>query len=363
MAIQISVARNRTKLQDRREPYWQQICRGRSIGVRISNGANYWIARAAVDGKYQHRALVGAKDWDSAIKAANEFFEFIDRGGKTSRDTVLELFDMYTQTVKPSPTHGTVKKTIEQELGKVKLSDLRAGHVKRWRQSDALLKNNDNKPRYAATVNRMVTVLRAALNYGVKEQLLIDTSWRVQLGRIKEDNNARELYLNRDERLKLIECAADEAKTFIRLLSLLPLRPGDWNKAVVKDFDQKSNTLFVSSKNHPRHVPLSKAAKELLCKQAESKLPCALLFVRENGKAWDRQTWNSAIKDAAKLAKLPPEMNAYALRHSTITDLCTQGLDIHSTAKISGTSIAMIEKHYGKLLKNIATDALNRIAI
>lgn len=363
MALQISIARNRIKLADQREPYWQAVTRGRHIGVRKSKGSEYWVTRAMVDGKYLHRALRNVKDWDSAMRAAKEFFDFLDRGGKSTQGTVSELFNIYVESVKPSPTHSTIKKTLQLELGDVKLTDLRASHVKRWRQSNGLLKTRQNENRSAATINRMVNVLRAALNYGVKEQLLIDTSWRVQLERIKEDGNFRELYLSPDDRRNLINCAAEDAKPFIRLLSILPLRPGDWNSAIVSHFDKKSDTLFVSSKDHPRHVPLSNAARELLKNQAKEKLPNALLFVRANGKAWDKQTWNVAIKDAAKKAGLPPDTNAYALRHSTITDLCVQGLDIHSTAKLSGTSIAMIEKHYGKLLKNVATDALNRIAI
>lgn len=363
MAIQISVARNRSKLTDRREPYWQQVSRGRSIGVRISNGAEYWIARAAADGKYQMRALKDARDWDSALKAANEFFKFIDGGGKTNRDTVLELFDMYTQAVAPSPTHGTVRQTLEQELGKVKLADLRASQVKRWRQSDALLRSKNDDLRSAATINRMVAVLKAALNYGIKEQLLIDDSWNVQLSKTKEENRSRDLYLTREQRSKLIESATDDAKPFIHLLSLLPLRPGDWHTATVKEFDQKANTLFVSSKDHPRHVPLSKEARHLLLEQAKNKLPNALLFTRSNGEQWDRQGWNSAIKKAAELAGLSSETCAYTLRHSVITDLCTIGTDINTIAKISGTSIAMIEKHYGKLLKNIAIEALDKISI
>lgn len=363
MAVQISIARNRTKLPERREPYWQATKRGRAIGVRKLSGSEYWVARASVGSKYLHRALTEARDWDSALKDANRFFHHIDSGGINNLDTVHELFDMYVETVKSSPTHNTLKKTLEPELGAVKLADVRAGHVKRWRQSAALLTSSNGKQRSAATINRMVSVLRAALNYGLKQQMLIDTSWRVQLRRCKEEGNSRELYLSADDRRKLIQHAAEDAQSFIRLLSLLPLRPGDWSAAVVEDFDTRSSTLFVSSKDHPRHVPLSGAARDLLRRQSKNKLPTALLFVRADGRAWDRQAWNSAIKDAAKRAELTTGISAYTLRHSVISDLCTGGLDIHTTAKLSGTSVAMIEQHYGKLLPHIAVGALDRIAI
>ena len=40
----------------------------------------------------------------------------------------------------------------------------------------------------------------------------------------------------------------------------------------------------------------------------------------------------------------------YALRHSAITDLIVyENLDIMTVARLSGTSLAMIEKHYSHL--------------
>lgn len=362
MAHQISITRSRVKLHERREPYWQALSRGRQIGVRKFNGAEHWLARAYINNKYEYKPLHGATSWDEAVKQANQFFEFINKGGKQSRDTVIALFDAYVKTVKTSPTHPLVRKTLEAELGDIKLSDLKMSHVKHWRNSDALL-SHKGKPRSGATVNRMMTVLRAALNYGVKEQLLIDSSWSTPLSRIKEESQSRDLYLSPEDRRKLIDHAAPDAKPFIHLMSVIPLRPGDWSETTTKDFDMKASTLFVKSKDHPRHVPLSTVAHEILLGQAADKLPNTPLFTRSDGRAWDKQSWGAAVKRAAESAKLPLEITLYTLRHSVITDLCIGGLDIHTIAKTSGTSVLMIERHYGKLLKNIATDALNRISI
>jgi site-specific recombinase XerD len=51
------------------------------------------------------------------------------------------------------------------------------------------------------------------------------------------------------------------------------------------------------------------------------------------------------------------------LRHSTITDLVTGGLDLFTVAKISGTSVAMIEKHYGHLQREHARQALKMLSL
>ena len=54
---------------------------------------------------------------------------------------------------------------------------------------------------------------------------------------------------------------------------------------------------------------------------------------------------------------------AYTLRHSTITDLVQGGLDLLTVAQVSGTSVAMIEKHYGHLQRDRAAAALAGLAL
>jgi len=56
------------------------------------------------------------------------------------------------------------------------------------------------------------------------------------------------------------------------------------------------------------------------------------------------------------------ETTAYTLRHSVLTDLVLGGLDLLTVAKISDTSVAMIEKHYGHLRQAVAAAALADLA-
>jgi len=66
---------------------------------------------------------------------------------------------------------------------------------------------------------------------------------------------------------------------------------------------------------------------------------------------------------AAKRAGLPDTVTAYAMRHSAITDLVTGGLDLLTVAQLSGTSVAMIERHYGHLRADHAAAALATLAL
>ena len=71
----------------------------------------------------------------------------------------------------------------------------------------------------------------------------------------------------------------------------------------------------------PRRIQLPQEAAQLLAKQAKNKLPGAPLFMRANGKAWDKDSWKRPIAAAVTAAELPADATAYTLRHSTITDL------------------------------------------
>jgi site-specific recombinase XerD len=87
------------------------------------------------------------------------------------------------------------------------------------------------------------------------------------------------------------------------------------------------------------------------------------LFCREDGKTWNKDSWKGPIKEAAAAAELSPAVTAYTIRHSVITDLVTGGLDLLTVAQLSGTSVAMIERHYGHLRADHAAAALARLTL
>jgi site-specific recombinase XerD len=87
------------------------------------------------------------------------------------------------------------------------------------------------------------------------------------------------------------------------------------------------------------------------------------MFVRADGVPWSKDKWKGPIKNAVKDADLRPATSAYTLRHSVITDLVRAGLPILTVAQLSDTSVAMIEKHYGHLVRNDAEHALAQLAL
>jgi integrase len=152
---------------------------------------------------------------------------------------------------------------------------------------------------------------------------------------------------------------------FLRGLSLVPLRPGALAGLTVAHFDRRLGVLTIGKDKagRDRKIKLPEVAAEFFDGHAKDKTPAAPLLARADGSAWNKDAWKKPIRAAALKAKLPAAITAYAMRHSTITDLVSSGLDLLTTAQLSGTSVAMIEKHYGHLQSQRAADALAALAL
>jgi len=91
-------------------------------------------------------------------------------------------------------------------------------------------------------------------------------------------------------------------------------------------------------------------------------LPAAFLFTRDDGQPWAHSAYDELIRNAAKKANLPDGARLYALRHSFITDALLGSMATLTVARIVGTSLQMIEKHYGHLVDQKAREQLAAIA-
>jgi integrase len=206
------------------------------------------------------------------------------------------------------------------------------------------------------------TALGAVLPLGAPNT---EAAWQEPLKPVRNAVKRRTLYLNRDQRRTMLQAVESEAEPFVRALCTLPLRPGAVAALTVADFDKRTSELTVGKDKagDGRRIVVPPFAAQLFAAQAKGKLPAAPLFMRANGKAWDKETWKGPIAAAAKAAKLPTGVVAYTLRHSVITDLVTAGLPLLTVAQISGTSAEMIERHYGHLVRHAAVEALAGLAL
>ena len=364
----------RKALKPRRAPHWQELSRGKSLGYRRMTAASLgsWIARIYVDGDYEQKPLgdfmnlAEEERFDAAKKAAEEWFSHVGMGGSTEKVTVRQACQAYVEKLRQEngelsakDTEGRFRRLIDDDpIARVELTKLAPRHVAEWKKRT--LAKGGSRGYY----NRNATALRAALNLAKsRREVATDQAWAEELKPLEGADARRTLYLDRDERRELVENASEELRPLVTALALLPLRPGELVNVRVEDLDIRHGTLRVSGKTGTRTIPLASDALAHLKACAKDKLPSAWLISRSNGAQWDRFTWRDEVKLAAAGAKLPRATCLYTLRHSTITDLVTGGLDLFTVAKISGTSVAMIEKHYGHLQREHARQALTMLSL
>ena len=380
----------RDRLKPRRgdELHWQRLRFGCFVGYRPSKrgGKGTWFARAydPDTNKYSRKALgdygalAGHDIFAQARRDAEAWASRVESGGvqAVKMETVADACRIYIEE-KPGPiAEGVFRRLVYSDpIAKMKLDRLRRHHLLDWRkrleETPALVSRNKGgekrtKSRTKSTVNRDMVPLRAALGRVLSPGTPnTDAAWQEALKPHKGADKRRDLYLDRVERKRLLEVTQPDAAPFVRALCVLPLRPGALASLCAGDFDKRTRTLTIGKDKHgrPRQIAVPPTIAEFLAEQTEGKLPAAPLFTRGDGRAWNKDAWKHPIKDAATEAKLPGNVAAYTLRHSVITDLIRERLPALTVAQLSGTSIAMIERHYGHLVRNDAEQALARLAL
>lgn len=382
----LSRVSERESLKARREPFWHRLRPGCFVGYRPSTkgGAGSWIARAYDEDqrRYRMKALgsFGEKAPNErfalAKQQAEKFATDVERGGIADEklETVADACRHFAKSHNEAADRFR-RYVYSDPIAKVKLARVRKKDLEAWRSrleaTPALVSRRKKgepvtRQRSPATLNRDMAVLRAALGkvlpLGAPHT---QSAWQEALTSIKRAVKRRTLTLDLQQRRKLLQHVPDEAQPFVRALCLLPLRPGAVAALTVGDFDRRTRELTIGKDKagNDRRIVVPQAAAELFTAASKNKLPTAPLFMRSNGKPWDKDSWREPIAEGAKGADLPAAATAYTLRHSTITDLVMAGLPLLTIAQISGTSAAMIEKHYGHLGREAAVEALAGLAL
>jgi len=371
------------------EPHWQRLRQGVYLGYRPSKKkvGGTWFARfydADTNRNARKRlgdygTLSGHDVFNQAKADAETWAETVETGGERAPDmeTVKDACAAYLEQKPGSIAEGVFRRHVYSDpIAKVKLDKLRRHHLKAWRkrleEAPALVTRTKDaekkltKERSKSTVNRDMVPLRAALGMVLKPGAPnTDAAWQEALRPFKGADKRRELYLDRDERKALIDAATDEAKPLVKALCLLPLRPAALAGLTVRDFDKRTRALTVGQDKNgkPRQLTMPQMIADFFEAQVKDKLPTASIFVRSDGRVWHKDAWKHPIKNAVKAAGLPGATAAYTLRHSVITDLIRARLPILTVAQLAGTSVNMIEKHYGHLVRDDAEEALASIAV
>ena len=241
----LSTRTARNRLKARAKPYWRLIEHGRHIGYRRTPRGGTWVARLYLgSGKYAETRLGTADnvtDADEvevlsrpqAQRAAHDWFIRRQREEEglhpdmnrkwTVADAVTEYLEWYKVHRKSySDTKQYAEAHILPTLGGVEISKLRTEQIEKWRDSIAnSAPRRRTKPGAAqnygpapsdevssrsrkVTANRVLTILKAALNRWAKQHKLTDRSAWTDAERFRGVDAARHQFLEHGEAVRLI---------------------------------------------------------------------------------------------------------------------------------------------------------------
>ena len=386
----LDTVESRTKLKPRNEPYWQRVANGCYLGFRklTPTSVGSWVAMywdSETKRKTKHSVgdfseLTPSQRFDAARQASDEWFKHLGRGGSPEFLTVRTACEKWINhklnikgQIAAKEAEDRFKRWVySDKIAKVALNKLTRNHVDIWRavMTNTVVVINPHaevqltRSRSDSTVNRDMSELRAALNFAYDNNWITDDSaWRQALKPIQNAEQRRRVYLDKSQRRSLIKNSDHFFAEFLTGLSLIPCRVGALAELSVDHFDSRLGVLTIGKdkQGQDRKIQLPPNSAKFLEEICIKKTKEALIFTRADGKAWGRHTWKKLFTAAAEAAELPEKCSIYALRHSGITDLVTNGLDLLTTALISGTSVAMIERHYGHLRQELASSALSKL--
>jgi integrase len=394
MASKIDTVRGRDSLKPRHTAYWHRVRKGCYVGYRkvSATGAGAWLARYRDEelGKQAIHSLGALDDtlpaarFDAACVAAEKWFAHRGAGASAKTVTVTDACDDYVKHLKATRRPDSADDAMarfkrwvypDKKLADTDLMKLSSKALSAWRArlaetpvrrpSGATPK--EPKPRSLSALNRDMSSLRAALNLArLHGHVATDQAWRVALRPARNADGRRDVYLDATQRKALIAKAPADLAALLHALAVLPLRPGAVAALTAGAFDARLGTLTIGKDKagRDRKIALPEVTASFFAEQAKGKPPDDPLVSRADGSAWNKDAWKKPLKQAAADAELPAGTVAYALRHSAITDLIAlHRLDTMTVAQLAGTSLLMIERNYGHLLREHARTALGHLAL
>jgi integrase len=383
----------RLRLAVRSEPYWRGLEKGFALGYRRRGRGGTWLARRLqVDGGYaEHRIgttddlqdadRVAILDYAQAQKAAREWWRLEARrdeghdmreGPFTVKDAIDDYLKAYERrggkalydTRRAAEAHIlpslggnavvklTARKIVDWHYG---LAEKRArartkqGRKQNYRKAES---GPDAARKRRATANRILTVLKAALNHAWKSgHVASDDAWR-RVKPFRAVETARVRYLSEAECVRLVNACEPAFRNLVRGALLTGCRYSELTTMHVADFNADAGVVTVrqSKAGTSRHVVLTNEGQRLFARLTVGKLGDEPIFTRRDGATWGKSHQLRPMVEACQRAKIKPAVSFHVLRHTHGSTLAMRGVPMGVIAEQLGHSdTRMTEKHYAHL--------------
>jgi integrase len=385
----------RARLKQRDEPYWRLIHEGLHLGYRKRVRGGVWMVRLYSGGKYQKRVLGRADDNEdpngdtvlSFKEAQREALEMEASGSDplpstlTVADALREYLAWYKAHKKPHAYRQAELKArafILPFLGARGVAELTTQEIRHWLEalatrpprlrasrfsSEQNHRNEADRRARKATANRILTVLRAALNRAYHDgKVGSDEAWR----RVKPFHNVdapKIRYLSIDEATRLINACAPDFRGLVQAALLTGCRYGELIHMICHDFNPDAGCVTVreSKSGKPRHVPLTEEGQRFFERSTAGKPGGEVMFSHRDGTPWGNSHQQRPLERACEIAGIEPAVSFHVLRHTYGSLLAMRGVPLQVIAEALGHADTRItSRHYAHLMPSYVADTIRK---
>jgi integrase len=352
----------RWALASRSEPYWLVIEGGLALGYRRNKTGGVWLCRRwnREVRRYVEHGIGPADDlqdpdgvavlsFSQAQNAAREWWRAEQRKAKgiapdAGPYTVKQAIDDYFSARERRGSKGAKKDRyaadarIISELGHFDVAGLTTHRIREWHAgvatapklvrtkktaskratADLCLDDAETIRRRRSTANRLLTILKAALNHAFHEgHAASDNAWR-KVKPFREVDVPVVRFLSVPECIRLVNACETDFRQLVRGALVTGCRYAELTKMRVADFNADVGTITVRQlkAGKPRHVVLTDEGQALFRSLAVGRAPTDLLFKRSDGEAWGASHQQRPLEEASNAAKLEPAATFHILRHT-----------------------------------------------
>jgi integrase len=212
-----------------------------------------------------------------------------------------------------------------------------------------------------ATANRVLTILKAALNHSFGEgHVASDEAWR-KVKPFREADAPVVRFLSAAECKRLVNGCEEDFRKLVQAALLTGCRYGELTRMTAADFNTAAGavTVRLSKSGKPRHVTLTDEGRALFTALTAGDKPRTAIFQRSDGDIWKASHQQRPLIAASKRAKIDPPATFHILRHTYASTLAMRGTPMGViAAQLGHADTRMTERHYAHLSPGYVSETI-----